>query len=187
MARSGQDDVDAAVAAAVAAQGAWALMPAVQRGAVLHRICNALEAHQQELAEIVARETGKAPKEAFGEAGGAIALGPLLRRRRPEALWPDYHERHAGQLRDDRTPALGVAGLIIAANTPIANVAWKVFPALICGNAAVLKGAEDTPGTSWLFAKIAHEAGLPPGVLNVIQGFGLEAGRSWSSIDTSTW
>ena len=75
MARSGQDDVDAAVAAAVAAQGAWALMPAVQRGAVLHRICNALEAHQQELAEIVARETGKAPKEAFGEAGGAIALG----------------------------------------------------------------------------------------------------------------
>jgi aldehyde dehydrogenase (NAD+) len=70
----------------------------------------------------------------------------------------------------------GVAGLIIAANTPIANVAWKVFPALICGNAAVLKGAEDTPGTSWLFAKIAHEAGLPPGVLNVIQGFGLECG-----------
>ena len=75
MARSGKDDVDAAVAAAVAAQGAWAATPAVQRGLVLHRICNALEAHQQELAEIVARETGKSPKEAFGETGGAIALG----------------------------------------------------------------------------------------------------------------
>ncbi len=81
----------------------------------------------------------------------------------------------------------GVAGLIIAANTPIANIAWKVFPALICGNAAVLKAAEDTPATSWLFAKIAHEAGLPPGVLNVIQGFGTEAGGRWSSIRMSTW
>ena len=178
MARSGQDDVDAAVAAAVAAQGAWAVTPAVQRGVVLHRICNALEAHQQELAEIVARETGKAPKEAFGEAGGAIALGRFfagegqrLYGRTTTSGTPDKYAMTVRQ-------PCGVAGLIIAANTPIANVAWKVFPALICGNAAVLKGAEDTPGTSWLFAKIAHEAGLPPGVLNVIQGFGLECGRA---------
>ncbi|HVO83277.1 MAG TPA: aldehyde dehydrogenase family protein, partial [Syntrophobacteria bacterium] len=71
---------------------------------------------------------------------------------------------------------LGVAGLIIAANTPIANVAWKVFPALVCGNAAVLKAAEDTPATAWIFGKLAHEVGLPPGVLNIIQGYGEEAG-----------
>jgi aldehyde dehydrogenase (NAD+) len=71
---------------------------------------------------------------------------------------------------------LGVAGLIIAANTPIANVAWKVFPALICGNSAVLKAAEDTPLTAWYFGKIAHESGLPSGVLNIIQGYGEEAG-----------
>ena len=73
---------------------------------------------------------------------------------------------------------LGVAGLIISANTPIANVAWKVFPALICGNAASLKGSEDAPLTSWIFAKIAKEAGLPDGVLNVIQGIGIEAGAA---------
>jgi aldehyde dehydrogenase (NAD+) len=72
---------------------------------------------------------------------------------------------------------LGVAGLIIAANTPIANVAWKVFPALLCGNAAVLKAAEDTPATAWYFARLAHEVGLPPGVLNVVQGYGTEAGE----------
>jgi aldehyde dehydrogenase (NAD+) len=72
---------------------------------------------------------------------------------------------------------LGVAGLIAAGNTPIANVAWKMFPALICGNAVVLKAAEDTPATAWLFGAIAHEAGLPPGVLNIVQGFGEEAGR----------
>jgi aldehyde dehydrogenase (NAD+) len=71
---------------------------------------------------------------------------------------------------------LGVAGLIIAANTPIANVAWKVFPALVCGNAAVVKAAEDTPATAWIFGKLAHEVGLPPGVLNIIQGYGEEAG-----------
>jgi alpha-ketoglutaric semialdehyde dehydrogenase len=176
VARSGKDDVDAAVAAAVAAQGAWAATPAVQRGLVLHRICNALEARQQELAEIVARETGKAPKEAFGEAGGAIALGRFFagegQRLYGRTTTSGAPDKYAMTVRQP----CGVAGLIIAANTPIANTAWKVFPALICGNAAVLKGAEDTPGTSWLFAKIAHEAGLPPGVLNVLQGFGLECG-----------
>ena len=72
---------------------------------------------------------------------------------------------------------LGVAGLIIAANTPIANVAWKVFPALICGNAAVLKASEDAPATAWLFGEIARDAGLPAGVLNIVQGLGAEAGR----------
>jgi len=71
---------------------------------------------------------------------------------------------------------LGVAGLIVSANTPIANVAWKVFPALVCGNAAVLKAAEDAPATAWYFGKIAHDVGMPPGVLNIIQGFGEEAG-----------
>jgi aldehyde dehydrogenase (NAD+) len=71
---------------------------------------------------------------------------------------------------------LGVAGLIIAANTPIANIAWKVFPALVCGNTAVLKAAEDAPATAWFFGKLARAAGLPPGVLNIVQGFGPEAG-----------
>jgi alpha-ketoglutaric semialdehyde dehydrogenase len=69
-----------------------------------------------------------------------------------------------------------VAGLIIAANTPIANVAWKVFPALLCGNAAVLKAAEDTPLSAWAFARLARDAGLPAGVLNVVHGLGEEAG-----------
>jgi aldehyde dehydrogenase (NAD+) len=176
VARSGKADVDAAVAAAVAAQGAWAATPAVQRGLVLHRVCNALEAHQREIAEMVARETGKSPKEAFGEAGGAIALGRFFagegQRLYGRTTTSGAPDKYAMTVRQP----CGVAGLIIAANTPIANSAWKVFPALICGNTAVLKGAEDTPGTSWLFARIAHEAGLPAGVLNVIQGYGLECG-----------
>jgi aldehyde dehydrogenase (NAD+) len=71
---------------------------------------------------------------------------------------------------------IGIAGLIVPANTPIANVAWKVFPALVCGNSAVLKSAEDSPATGWIFAQIAHRCGLPPGVLNVVHGYGEEAG-----------
>ncbi|HWM32458.1 MAG TPA: aldehyde dehydrogenase family protein [Methyloceanibacter sp.] len=176
VARSAAADVDAAVQAAARAQSAWAALPAVQRGLVLHHVCNALEARQKDLAEMVAKETGKAPKEAFGEAGGAIALG---------RFFAGEGQRLYGRTTTSNTPdkyamtvrrPCGVAGLIVAANTPIANTAWKVFPALICGNAAVLKAAEDAPGTAWLFARIAHDVGLPPGVLNVIQGHGTECG-----------
>jgi len=74
--------------------------------------------------------------------------------------------------------ARGVAGLIVPANTPIANIAWKVFPALICGNTVVLKAAEDAPRIALLFAQIAKEAGLPDGVLNVIQGRGQASGAA---------
>jgi aldehyde dehydrogenase (NAD+) len=71
---------------------------------------------------------------------------------------------------------LGVAGLIIAANTPIANVAWKAFPALLCGNAAIMKASEDTPLSAWAFGVLAREAGVPEGVYNTVHGFGEEAG-----------
>jgi len=112
----------------------------------------------------------------LGETGGAIAQAEFMagegRRLYGRTTTSAVPNKYAMTVRQP----LGVAGLIIAANTPIANVAWKVFPALICGNAAVLKAAEDTPATAWYFAKLAHEAGLPPGLLNVIQGFGEEAG-----------
>ena len=66
----------------------------------------------------------------------------------------------------------GVVGLIVPANTPIANIAWKIFPALICGNTIVLKSTEDSPTIANLIAEISTEAGLADGVLNVIQGDG---------------
>jgi aldehyde dehydrogenase (NAD+) len=71
---------------------------------------------------------------------------------------------------------LGVAGLIIASNTPIANVAWKAFPSMLCGNASILKPSEDTPATARIFAECCADAGIPAGVFNVIQGLGPEAG-----------
>jgi aldehyde dehydrogenase (NAD+) len=71
-----------------------------------------------------------------------------------------------------------VAGLIVPANTPIANIAWKTFPALVCGNTVVLKASEDAPLTAQLFAEFTKEAGLPDGVFNVIQGRGQSAGAA---------
>lgn len=176
VARSRATDVEAAVAAARNAQRSWADTPAVQRGALLHQVCNAMEASAAEIVSVVAAETGKSPKDALGETQGAIALGRFFagegQRLYGRTTTSGVANRHAMTVRQP----CGVAGLIIAANTPIANVAWKVFPALICGNGIVLKAAEDTPATAWLFGKIAHEAGLPKGVLNIVQGYGQEAG-----------
>jgi aldehyde dehydrogenase (NAD+) len=131
---------------------------------------------QEEIASIVSLETGMSFKQALGETGGAIAQGEFMagegRRFYGRTTTSAVPNKYAMVVRQP----LGVAGLIIAANTPIANVAWKVFPALICGNAAVLKAAEDTPATAWIVGRIAKEVGLPPGVLNIIQGYGEEAG-----------
>ncbi|GBE43851.1 aldehyde dehydrogenase, thermostable [bacterium BMS3Bbin10] len=176
-ARSRQADAGAAVAAAAIAQPAWAAMPAVQRGNILHDVVMRLRARAGDMARTVALETGKSPGEAMGETGGAIQQGLFMA---GEGMRLYGRTTTSGtpnkQAMTIRAP-LGVAGLIIAANTPIANIAWKVFPALICGNGVVLKAAEDTPASAWLFGEIAKQAGLPDGVLNIVQGLGVEAGR----------
>jgi aldehyde dehydrogenase (NAD+) len=176
VARSGAADVEQAVALARQAQPAWAETPAVKRGDLLHAVTAGLLARREEVARVVHLETGKSYKEALGETDGAIALGRFMagegQRLYGRTTTSGVPHKYAMTVRQP----VGVAGLIIAANTPIANVAWKVFPALICGNAAILKAAEDTPATAWIFGEIARQAGLPPGVLNVIQGFGEEAG-----------
>jgi acyl-CoA reductase-like NAD-dependent aldehyde dehydrogenase len=176
VARSRATDVDLAVRTARAAQDSWAELPAVRRGDILQDVAMGLRRHREEVAKIVALETGKSYLSALGETDGAIALGLFMagegQRLFGRTTTSAVPNKYAATV---RVP-LGVAGLIIAANTPIANVAWKVFPALICGNSAVLKAAEDTPVTAWIFGRIAFEAGLPAGVLNVVNGYGQEAG-----------
>jgi alpha-ketoglutaric semialdehyde dehydrogenase len=177
VARSDRRDVELAVAAAREAQPGWARTTVAERGALLRRLTQKLEGEQEAVAEIVAAETGKAPKEALGETGATIEMGYFVagegRRFYGRTTTSAVPHRHAMTVRQP----LGVAGLIIAANTPIANIAWKVFPALLCGNGVVLKASEDTPETAFAFASLASEAGLPPGVLNIVQGVGEEAGQ----------
>jgi aldehyde dehydrogenase (NAD+) len=176
VARSNAADIGAAVARARAAQPAWATTTVVKRGEILRRIAILLQEHRAAVADLVARETGKSVKDARGETDAAIEMGFFV---------AGEGRRFYGQTTTSAVPnktalvvrqPLGVAGLIIAANTPIANVAWKAFPALLCGNAAVLKAAEDTPLSAWAFGELAREAGVPDGVYSTVHGFGEEAG-----------
>jgi acyl-CoA reductase-like NAD-dependent aldehyde dehydrogenase len=174
--RSGSEDIDRGVRVAREAQPAWAGLTPVRRGEILYEITRDMHKNREEIARVVSLETGMSLKAALGETDGAIAQGEFMagegRRLYGRTMTSAVGNKYAMTVRQP----IGVAGLIIAANTPIANVAWKVFPALICGNAAVLKAAEDTPATAWIFGKIAQEAGLPAGVLNIVQGYGEEAG-----------
>ena len=176
LARSAAGDVGQAVRSARAAQPAWAATPGVRRGEILHAIANALEARREDLADVVAAEAGKRRSDALGEANAAIQCA---------RFFAGEGQRLFGRTMTSGTPhrwamtvrrPCGVAGLIIAANTPAPNFAWKVFPALICGNGVVLKPAEHTPASAWLMARIAEDAGLPTGLLNVVQGLGAEVG-----------
>jgi len=178
VARSRAEDVQRAIEASKRGQSAWSELSPVKRGAILHDVAMGLRDQREKVARVVALETGKSHKSALGETDGAVDLGFFMagegQRLYGRTTTSGVSNRYAMTIRQP----LGVAGLIIAANTPIANVAWKVFPALMCGNAAILKAAEDTPATAWIFGKIADEAGIPPGVLNILQGYGEEAGAA---------
>jgi len=176
VARSSATDVELAVAKAKAAQPAWAAMTVVKRGDILRNIALLMRDRRDAIASLVARETGKSKKDALGETDAAIEMGFFVagegRRFYGQTTTSAVPNKSAMVMRQP----LGVAGLIIAANTPIANVAWKAFPALLCGNAAILKAAEDTPLSAWAFGVLAREAGVPDGVYTTLHGFGEEAG-----------
>jgi aldehyde dehydrogenase (NAD+) len=176
VARSARADVDDAVAQARAAQSSWAATTVVKRGEILRKIAILMQERRDWVASLVAAETGKSKKDALGETDAAIEMGFFV---------AGEGRRFYGQTTTSAAPnkaalvvrqPLGVAGLIIAANTPIANVAWKAFPALLCGNAAIMKASEDTPLSAWAFGVLAREAGVPDGVYSTLHGFGEEAG-----------
>jgi aldehyde dehydrogenase (NAD+) len=172
------EDVANAIAVADAAYPDWSTMTPVARGNILGVWVRVLREHCRELAEIVARETGKPPHDAAGEVAAALAQGEYFAgegmRLYARSLTSGMPGKYSHTVRQPR----GVAGLIVPANTPIANISWKVFPALICGNTVVLKASEDAPEIAVRMAQLAKRAGLPDGVLNIIQGTGDPAGKS---------
>lgn len=173
---SNADDVNLAVALALKAQSGWARTAPVARGRILYDIVDLLVQHKSELAKVVALETGKSVASALGEVNGAIDLARFYAGEGQRLYGRTTVSGVEGKQIYHIKEPIGVAGLIISANTPIANIAWKVFPALICGNAALLKASEDAPLTSYLFGKIILESNLPDGILNIIHGNGLDAG-----------
>ncbi len=155
-------DVDAAVAAARAAQAAWAKLAGHARARYLYALARLVQRHARLLAVLETLDNGKPIREARD-----IDI-PLVAR---------HFYYHAGwaQIVDQEFPdhiALGTAGQIIPWNFPLLMLAWKIAPALATGNTVVLKPAEQTSLTALLFAELCHQAGLPPGVVNIVTGDG---------------
>ena len=178
LARSGAVDVDAAIAAARSAQPEWAEQTPVARGELLRELALLLRDRRDEASEIVVEETGKPLELALAETDAAVEMGLFVagegRRFYGRTTTATMPHRTVLTLRQP----LGVAALLMSFNTPLPNVAWKAFPAVFCGNAAVVKPSEHTPASARFFGELAHEAGVPPGVLNVVQGLGAEAGAA---------
>ncbi len=175
---SGPADVDAAVAAARAAYPGWSLMPAPKRGEILFKVARLLAEHKEELARLMTREMGKVLPEARGDVQEAIDVAYYMagegRRLFGQTVPSEMPDKFAMAIRRP----IGVAGIITPWNFPIAIPAWKLFPALICGNTAVLKPASDTPACVVRFVELLREGGVPAGVVNVVTGSGTEVGHA---------
>ncbi|MBI4460667.1 MAG: aldehyde dehydrogenase family protein [Acidobacteria bacterium] len=176
--RSNEQDVASAVAAAREALLQWRLVPAPRRAEILLRATERLQARKESLAEDMTREMGKILLETRGDVQEAIDMGYFMagegRRLYGQTTPAELPDKFAMSV---RVP-VGVCGMITPWNFPMAIPSWKILPALICGNTIVIKPAEDAPLSCYHFIKILAEAGLPPGVLNLITGLGEEAGAA---------
>ena len=164
-------DVDAAVATAVRAQQSWAAVTPVERGRLVREIALALQARREEAAELVAAETGKPLQLAFGETDAAVEMGFFVAGEGRRLYGRTTTSTMANRTVMATRRPVGVAALIVSFNTPLPNYAWKVFPAVLCGNAAILKPSEHTPQSAAFFAELCNGL-LPAGVLTLAQGGG---------------
>jgi len=173
--RADAHDVDEAVERATAAFPAWRSISPPDRAAILRRLTLVLEENHEELAQLEARNVGKPIADARGEIG-MVADTFRYYAAVPERPFGDTIPISQGHAFTVREP-LGVVGLITPWNFPLTIASWKIAPALAAGNTVVLKPAELTPLTALELERLALEAGLPEGVLNVVVGPGSECGR----------
>ncbi|HEX4610061.1 MAG TPA: aldehyde dehydrogenase family protein [Urbifossiella sp.] len=182
VAEGDKEDVDRAVKAARAAieSGPWGRMNASARGRLLNKLADAIEAHKDELAALETLDNGKPIADSLG-----ADLPLTLQCYRYYAGWAD--KNHGQTIPVDgnffcytRHEPVGVVGQIIPWNFPLLMQAWKWGPALACGNALVLKPAEQTPLTALRVARLAQDVGFPDGVINVVPGYGPTAGAALS-------
>jgi acyl-CoA reductase-like NAD-dependent aldehyde dehydrogenase len=174
--KSNAEDVAAAVAAANAAFPAWKRTPPPKRAEILFRTGQLLADRKEALARDMTREMGKPLEETRGDVQEAIDMTLYMagegRRLFGQTTTSELPSKFCMSVRSP----IGVCGLITPWNFPMAIPAWKMMPALICGNTMVIKPAEDTPLSALNMVKTLEEAGLPAGVVNYVSGYGPEAG-----------
>ena len=173
---STSEDVDAAVAAAREAYESWRLFPAPKRAEILYRAAETLVKRKEDLARDMTREMGKVLGETRGDVQEAIDMTYFMagegRRLFGQTTPSELRNKFAMSVRQP----LGVCAMITPWNFPMAIPSWKMMPALVCGNTLVIKPAEDTPLSTYNLAQILTEAGVPRGVVNVVNGTGPEVG-----------
>ncbi len=173
---SGAEDIDLAVAAARKAFATWRLVPAPKRAEILYRAGQLLQERKEQYARDMTREMGKVLAETRGDVQEAIDEAFYVagegRRLFGKTTPSELQNKFAMSLR----MPLGVVGMITPWNFPMAIPSWKLFPALVAGNTCVIKPAEDTPLSTFNLVQAMIDAGLPPGVVNIVTGFGPEAG-----------
>ena len=182
VARSTAEDVELALDAAHAAKDSWARTSVTERSNILNKIADRVEANLEQLAVAECWENGKPVRECL-----AADLPLVVDHWRYFASAIRAQEGSAGQIDDDTVAyhfhePLGVVAQIIPWNFPLLMATWKLAPALAAGNCVVLKPAEQTPTTILLFAELISDL-LPEGVLNIVNGFGVEAGKPLASSD----
>jgi aldehyde dehydrogenase (NAD+) len=179
VAAASDKDVDKAVKAARKAleSGPWATMDAAERGRLLYKLADLFEKNSEELSALESLNAGKTIGDARGDLQG------VCNTLRYYAGWADKVEGRTVPVRGSflcytlRQP-VGVVGQIIPWNFPLLMLAWKWGPALACGNTVVMKPAEQTPLTALRAAELAREAGFPPGVVNIVNGYGETTGHA---------
>jgi acyl-CoA reductase-like NAD-dependent aldehyde dehydrogenase len=173
---SGSEDVAAAVAAAKKAFATWRLVPAPKRAEILYRTGQLLQERKEQYARDMTREMGKVLAETRGDVQEAIDEAFYVagegRRLFGKTTPSELQNKFAMSVR----MPVGVVGMITPWNFPMAIPSWKLFPALVAGNTCVIKPAEDTPLSTYNLVKTLMDAGMPPGVVNIVAGFGPDAG-----------
>jgi acyl-CoA reductase-like NAD-dependent aldehyde dehydrogenase len=174
--KSNADDMNNAIAAAKTAARRWRLTPAPKRAEILFRLGEILRVNKDRYSQDMTREMGKVLKETGGDVQEAIDCtyftageGRRLHGFTTPAEMPDKFAMCVRQ-------PVGICGLITPFNFPMAIPSWKLIPALVCGNTVVLKSGEDVPLSSLNLVKACEQAGIPPGVVNLVNGHGEDVG-----------
>ncbi len=175
---SGKEEIDAAVAAAKEAFKTWRLVPAPERGILLKRVGDLLVKHKEDIARVMTREMGKILIETRGDVQEGIDTAYYAagegRRLFGDTVPCEFRNKFGMSVR----MPIGVCGMISPWNFPVAIPTWKIFPALICGNTVVFKPASDTPASGVKLVEILEEAGIPKGVVNIVNGTGKNVGEA---------
>jgi alpha-ketoglutaric semialdehyde dehydrogenase len=176
--KSTAEDVARALDAARAAYERWRLVPAPKRAELLFRAAQMLADRKDALARDMTREMGKVVDETRGDVQEAIDMTFFIagegRRQYGQTVPSELRDKFAMSVRQP----VGVSAIITPWNFPMAIPSWKIIPALVCGNTVVFKPATLTPLSGWNFVRILEEAGIPPGVVNLVTGGGADVGHA---------